>query len=111
MSKKFFIFDSDALKKFHKRIFFSIVVFCCCFFLAIFRIADIMLIQINKDNSYNIVKKIERGKIYDRNGYLLSSNLKTYSLAANASEIKNKSFLSKKISKIINIDSNEILKN
>ena len=110
MSKKFFIFDSDALKKFHKRIFFSIVVFCCCFFLAIFRIADIMLIQINKDNSYNIVKKIERGKIYDRNGYLLSSNLKTYSLAANASEIKNKSFLSKKISKIINIDSNEILK-
>ena len=27
MSKKFLIFDSDDLKKFHKRVFFSIIVF------------------------------------------------------------------------------------
>ena len=72
-SKKFKIFDSDALKKFHKRIFFSIVVFLCCYFLAVFRIADVMILEIdlNKNQNYSFIP--ERGKIYDRNGQLLST--------------------------------------
>ena len=62
-SKKFKIFDSDALKKFHKRIFFSIVVFLCCYFVAVFRIADVMILEINikKNQNYSFIP--ERGKI------------------------------------------------
>ena len=54
-SKNFKIFDSDALKKFHKRIFFSIVVFLCCYFLAIFRIADVMILEINLNKIKNFL--------------------------------------------------------
>ena len=43
MPKKFFIFDSDDLKKIHKRVFFSIIVFLGFYFVAIFRIADVMV--------------------------------------------------------------------
>ena len=56
-SKKIKIFDSDALKNFHKRIFLSITIFICCYFLAIFRIADIMLLDIVKKNENNFVVK------------------------------------------------------
>ena len=96
-SKRFKIFDSDALKNFHKRIFFSIIIFLFCYFTAIFRIADIMILDINSNESLQIANKPERGKIYDRNGQLLSTNIKSYSLFANALEIKNKFLLSKKL--------------
>jgi len=109
-SKKFKIFDSDALKNFHKRIFFSIIIFLCCYFIAIFRIADVMIFDINSKESLEIVSKKDRGKIYDRNGQLLSTNVKSYSLFAKPLKIKNKLQLSKKISSIINIDSNEVYK-
>ena len=59
-SKNFKIFDSDALKKFHKRIFFSIVVFLCCYFLAIFRIADVMLIEINLKKNQSLIGSTEK---------------------------------------------------
>ena len=109
-SRKFTIFDSDALKKFHKRIFFSIVVFLCCYFLAIFRIADVMLFDISENKINLLVKDSDRGKIYDRNGHLLSTNVKSYSLYVNPLKIKDKEFISKKISTIINIDDKIILK-
>lgn len=97
-SKKFKIFDSDALKNFHKRIFFSIIIFLICYFTAIFRIADIMILDIYVNESLEIANKNERGKIYDRNGQLLSTNIKSYSLFANPVEIKNKFQLSEGIS-------------
>ena len=108
-SKNFKIFDSDALKKFHKRIFFSIVVFLCCYFLAICRIADVMILEINlkKNQNYSLIS--ERGKIYDRNGQLLSTTINSHSLFVNTLKIKkNKKILAKKISSIININSEEI---
>ncbi len=110
-SKNFKIFDSDALKKFHKRIFFSIVVFVCCYFLAIFRIADIMILEINfkKNQNYSLIS--ERGKIYDRNGQLLSTTINSHSLFVNTLNIKNnKKILAKKISSIINVNNEEIYK-
>ena len=110
-SKKFKIFDSDALRKFHKRIFFSIVVFLCCYFLAVFRIADVMVLEINlkKNQNYSFIP--ERGKIYDRNGQLLSTTVNSHSLFVNAQKIKkNKKILSKKISSIISINEEEIYK-
>ena len=109
-SKTFQIFDSDALKNFHKRIFFSIIIFLFCYFTAIFRIADLMILEINSNESLEIANKPERGKIYDRNGQLLSTNIKSYSLFANALQIKNRFLLSKKLSLIINVNTDEIYK-
>ena len=109
-SKKFKIFDSDALKNFHKRIFFSIIVFSFFYSIAIFRIADVMAFDFKKNDNNRVVEKIERGKIYDRNGYLLASDIKGFSLYANASKIIKKSEISEKLSKILNITENEIFK-
>ena len=86
--KKFKIFDSDALNNFHKRIFFSIIVFISFYFLAIYRIADVMIFDLKIDTKKNIVNFIPRGKIYDRNGNLLSTNIKSYSLHTNPKKLK-----------------------
>ena len=109
-SKKLRIFDSDALKNFHKRIFFSIIIFTCCYLLAVFRIADVMIFDINKADLQISNTKPDRGKIYDRNGNLLSTNIITYSLYVNSKQIKNKLDLSNKLSNIIKIDSKVIYK-
>ena len=102
-SKKFKIFDSDALKNFHKRIFFSIIIFFCFYFIAIFRIADVMVFDFKKNEFKEQVQKIDRGKIYDRNGQLLASNIKSYSLFVNASKINNKLEIAEKLSLILNL--------
>ena len=109
-NKKIKIFDSDALKNFHKRIFFSIIIFSCCYFSAILRIADLMIFEIDQLDKSIAVQEIDRGKIYDRNGLLLSSNIQTHSLFVNSKNIKNKFEISQKISSILNIDNNEIYK-
>jgi len=110
MPKKFLIFDIDDLKKFHKRIFFSIIVFLSFYFVAIFRIADVMIFESNVIETTNIIEKIERGKIYDRNGQLLATNINNYSLAAKPLKINNKSILSNQLSEILSIDKESIEK-
>jgi len=109
-SKKLKIFDSDALKNFHKRIFFSIIVFSFCYFVAIFRIADVMAFGFVNNESKNKIEEIDRGKIYDRNGQLLATNVNSYSLYANAKEINNKQYLATKLSQIIGKSKKQILK-
>ena len=104
-SKKLRIFDSDALKNFHKRIFFSIIVFASLYFLAVYRIADVMLFEVSASSILSDVVKQQRGKIFDRNGQLLSTNINSYSLFANSRNIKNKEKLSKQLSYIIDINS------
>ena len=108
-SSKFKIFDSDALKNFHKRIFFSIIIFSLCYFIAVFRIANLMIFDIPEKASIVSMADPERGKIFDRNGKLLSTNISSYSLVVNAKEIKNKKEISKKLSSIINFDEKIIL--
>ena len=110
MPKKFLIFDIDDLKKFHKRVFFSIIVFLIFYFIAIFRIADVMIFESNVKKIININEKIERGKIYDRNGQLLATNISNYSLAVNPLKINNKSILSNQLSEILFLDKKEIEK-
>ena len=44
MAKSFILFDSDSLKDFHKRIFFSMLLFLFVYFVAIYRITQIMII-------------------------------------------------------------------
>ena len=109
-SKKFKIFDSDALKNFHKRIFFSIIIFSCFYFVAIFRIGDVMVFKFNKNEFKDQVQTNDRGKIYDRNGQLLASNIKSYSLFVNASKMSNKFEIAEKLSPILNLKKGVIYK-
>ncbi len=100
-----FLFDSDSLKNFHKRIFFSIIVFIFFFTSAFYRISYIS-ISSYFDKSSNIVieKNINRGNIYDRNGIVLASSVKSKSLSAKPYLIKNEENLSQKLGQILNID-------
>ena len=41
------LFDSDSLKDFHKRIFFSMIIFLFVYIIAIYRITDVMLFSSN----------------------------------------------------------------
>ena len=108
-TKNFKIFDSDALKNFHKRIFFSIIVFSCFYFVAVFRIASLMILESDPKNIIQEKKVKERGKIYDRNGNLLATNITSYSLSVRPTKVKNKFELAKKLAMIIDVDANEIL--
>ena len=83
MVKKFHFFDIDALKNFHRRIFFSIIIFLIVYSIAFYRISDLMLID-RQINIMHLKEKITvRGNIYDRNGYLLASTIKSHSLSVN----------------------------
>ena len=65
----------------------------------------------NKELSKNInqVKPIEnRGEIFDRNGILLASTIKSYSLFANPKKIKEIDILTKKLAKIFDISQEKI---
>ena len=109
MIKKFYMFDSDALKNFHKRIFFSVTVFIFIYLILFYRIINIMILDeslIINENKNNIV---ERGNIYDRNDVLLSSTINSYSLAVNPLSIKDKNLISKKLSSILLLSEEAIL--
>ncbi len=111
MSKKFKIFDSDALKNIHKRIFFSIIIFSLVYFIIFFRIADIMIFKKSLQINRNIEQTIERGKIFDRNNIILASSIKTYSLAVNPQQIQdaNCSYtISEKLEKILSFPKTKI---
>ena len=53
MTKKFKIFDSDALKNIYKRVFFSITIFTIIYFIAFFKIADVMILKQTVKNITN----------------------------------------------------------
>jgi len=108
MSKKYYIFDSDALINFHKRIFFSIIIFLFVFFIAFYRILDVMLIEESVNVNNSTKKIVERGSIYDRNGNLLSTSINSYSLSVNPKSLKNKKIISEKLSLIISKPKEEI---
>ena len=108
MSKKYYIFDSDALINFHKRIFFSVIIFLFVFFVAFYRIADVMLLEKSINISNDAKQLIERGNIYDRNGNLLSTTINSYSLSVNPKSLKNKKLISEKLSLIISRPKEEI---
>ena len=111
MAKSYILFDSDSLKDFHKRIFFSMLLFLFVYFIAIYRITQIMIIA-PVDKIVKVSKTIEeRGKIFDRNDNLLATTIKSNSLSTNPTKIKNKKELAKKLSSILNINELSILNN
>ena len=111
MKKSFNLFDSDSLKDFHKRIFFSMLLFVFVYSVAVFRIVDIMVFSIDDIQIKSTQLDYQRGKIYDKNGNLLATSIISNSLSTNPLKIKNKTLISKNLSEILNLDENKILKN
>ena len=115
LNKKIIIFDSEALKNIYQRVFFSIVIFIIFYSLIFFQIFNIMIIS-NYSNNYSNVNTEtiqtlqNKGSIYDRNGLLLASTIKTYSLFTNPNKIFNKEELSQKLEKILSIPQTIIFK-
>ena len=110
--KKLFLFDSDSLKNFHKRIFFSIFVFIFIFGSAFYRISSISVSSFFEDTSEILKKNIfTRGNIYDRNGNILAASVNSKSLSARPKSIENIDILSLKLEKILNIDQKILKKN
>ncbi len=105
MSSKFKLFDSDSLKFVRKRVFFSITVFIFLFLISIYRISDIMLFANNLSQEKLVSQNELRGNIYDRNGNILATSIESISLSINPQKIKNKEFLSSKLSKILDLES------
>ena len=109
--KKPLLFDSDSLKNFHKRIFFSILVFLFFFFSVFYRVSFIIISSYFDDSSpYKLVKEEIRGNIYDRNGIVLAASVDSKSLSAKPNLINNIDILSNKLENILNID-RDIIKN
>ncbi len=110
MANRLKLFDSDSLKLLHSRVFFSIITFIFFYFISIYRISSIMLFpEAVIDNNYFNNTTI-RGDIYDRNGKILSTSIKSTSLSINPNKIKNKKNLATKLSKILNLDPNTLEK-
>jgi len=108
MSNKIILFDSNALKNIHKRVFVSITVFMVVFSIIFFRIFDIMIFENSSKIIENNIQIKERGKIFDRNGILLASTIKSYSLFAYPKKIKEIEKLSKKLEVILAISQDQI---
>ena len=106
-----FLFDSDSLKNFHKRIFFSILVFLFFFFSVFYRISFITISSyFDNPSQVKLEEKVNRGIIYDRNGEVLAASVESKSLSARPIFIKNSNHLAKELAKIIDIDE-DIIKN
>ena len=110
MVSKLKLFDSDSLKLLHRRVFFSITIFIFIYFISIYRISTIMLFPDVFDEGHKIVKKNIRGEIYDRNGNILATSIKSISLSINPTKINNKKDLSVKLGSILNLNSDKLEK-
>ena len=93
-----FLFDSDSLKNFHKRIFFSVLIFCFCFGAAFFKITYISASSyFDEPSKVTINQDLKRGNIYDRNGLILAATINSKSLYAQANLINDIDLLSKNL--------------
>ncbi len=111
IKNKPFLFDSDSLKNFHKRIFLSILIFLFFFFSVFYRISFISISSyFDVSSKIKLEKKEIRGNIYDRNGIVLAATINSKSLSARPNLINNVDVLSKQLVEILNIDE-EIIKN
>ena len=110
MVKKLNLFDSDSLKSLHRRVFFSITIFIFVYFISIYRISSIMLFPDLTEENINILKEEVRGDVFDRNGNILATSIKSVSLSVNPKKIKNKRELSISLGSILKLDAKKLEK-
>ncbi len=110
MLSKFKLFDSDSLKLLHRRVFFSITIFIFVYFISIYRISAIMLFPDIEYEKFSTQNTDLRGDIYDRNGNILATSIKSTSISVNPIKINNKEELSIKLSSILNVNLSELKK-
>lgn len=86
-------------------------------FLVIFKVFYIEVIEYNKLSNLanslwgrNLPISADRGEIYDRNGKIIATNITTTSLIFIPNQIKDKEAVARDISKILNVNYEEILK-
>ena len=101
----------------NKRIKYILLFVILIFIIIIARVFYIQVIEYDKLNdlannlwSRELPVEADRGKILDRNGKVIASNLTTASLVVVPNQIKNKKDAAKKISKILDADYEEILR-
>ena len=99
----------------NKRIRITFLIVILVFVLIIFKVFYIEVISYSKLNtlandlwSRNLEITADRGKIYDRNGKIIADNITTTSLVFIPNQIKDKEYVSKKISNILNVSYEEI---
>ena len=99
----------------NKRIRITFLIVILVFVLIIFKVFYIEVISYSKLNtlandlwSRNLEITADRGKIYDRNGKIIADNITTTSLVFIPNQIKDKEYVSKEISNILNVSYEEI---
>ena len=104
-------------QKINKRIKIVFLISLIPLFLIILKVFYIQVFEYKKLNtkakdlwSRNLSIQADRGKILDRNGVVLADNLTTTSLVLIPNQIKDKEKTTKELSKVLNIDYNEMKK-
>lgn len=104
-------------KNIHIRIKILFLVIFVLFLLVIFKVFYIQVFNYNKLNKLaselwnrNLPIEADRGKILDRDGYVLATNQTTVSLVLIPNQIKNKEMVAKKLSEILNVSYQEMFK-
>ena len=108
----FRLFDNEALKKVHKRIFFGTSIFILIYFSVYVKLTQVMVFSnLFKDDNLIVIneEKKVRGNIYDRNGELLATSLRSFSLSANPKKLNNKEVVASKLSDILGIKKIDII--
>lgn len=102
--------DKMFFKSIHVRIKIIILATLFLFFLIIFKVFYIQVIDYKKLNKYatslwsrNLPLAANRGIIYDRNGVELAGNITTTSLILIPNQIEDKSLTASKLSEILNV--------
>ena len=108
MVSNFKLFDSDSLKLLHKRVFFSIVIFIFVYLISIYRISSLMLFPELNYEKFSSVNENIRGDVFDRNGKILATTIKSISLSVNPNKIYNKKELSQKLAIILNLNQKDL---
>ena len=100
----------------HKRIKIILISIVLLFFLIVFKVFYIQVINYDKLNnlakdlwSRNLPLEANRGNIYDSTGNLLASSLTTTSLVLIPNQIKNKKDTAVKLAKILNVTEKEMM--
>ena len=104
-------------KEIHKRIKIVLLILLIVFLIIIMRVFYIQVIDYKKLNKYatslwnrNLPIEANRGIIYDRNGRMIVNNITTSSLVIIPSQVKNREETAKKLSSILKVDYNEMLR-